>query len=252
MRIARAIRNVAIVLVAVTLAAALVLYVQAARVPAYYRPAQLSAEQKNSAVKEFWSKVQDFGNDAQNAEPYEWSVSGEQLNRYLASADEIASSTPVGEPGQVYRQLHAAGLAEPAVHLGEGTVTLMVRSREHQKILSAELALDMTDAGRLRVRLVAARIGCLALPSSWVDHRLDEVKRLLPAGPRPDLRQAGISGLSAQDVAAVLGRVLAAVGEEPIPPELTWPINRKRVRIADVRIRDGRLTLRVVPIDRRR
>ena len=249
MRLGRTIWKTAVVLLAAGLLAALLLYIQASRIPGEYRPAQLSADQKNQAVKEFWSKVQDFGNDAQGHLPYEWSVSEEQLNRYLASADEIASSTPSGVPGRVYRELDDAHLAAPAVHLGQGTVTLMVRSQEYQKILSAEIGLAIAD-GKLAARMGDARVGCLALPPSWVKRRLEEVKRMLPRGGRTDLRQAGLSGLSAQDVAAVIARVLEAVDENPISAEITWPVNRKRVRIDSVEIRDGRLMVRVTPIDR--
>ena len=153
MRIGRAIRWFLICTLSLVGLSAVVMYVQASRIPADYLPVQLSARQKHQAVKEFWSKVQEFGNSTQMNEPFEWSVGQTELNRYLASMDEIAASTPSGEPGTVYREMEKAGLAEPAIALHDGVLTLMVRSKEHAKILSVDVSFALTDDKKLRVKL---------------------------------------------------------------------------------------------------
>jgi len=232
-----------------------VLYVQASRIPARYRPAQLTAAEKQRAAKEFYSRiVNEFGNDAQRNEPYEWSVSEEQFNAWLASMDEIASKTHTGKPGQVYKAMAQAGLAGPAVALRDGVMTLMMRSTKHQKILSVDIAFTFTPEKKLRLQVRGLRLGRLAVPDSLVRSRLEELKRLSSSaardGPAGRSRRATMAGVSSDDVAAVLGAVLAAIDEEPIRPELTWPVNKKRVRIERIEIAGGMLRLHVTPVGR--
>jgi hypothetical protein len=217
----------------------------------------LTAQEKNLAVKEFWAKLQAFGNAAQASDRFIWSLGQDQLNRYLASMDEIASTTPSGKPGEVYRGMETLGLTDPVVALHDNLLTLMVHSRSHDKVFSVDLSFSFETDEKLRVRLTEARVGRLSLPNAWVQGRLDKVKKLLASDEDGNERtmwrssKEGFTCLSAEDVASVLGSVLAAIDEEPISPELTWPVNKKRVRIENVEIGEGFLQLRVLPMGRK-
>lgn len=235
------------------------LYIQASRIPTEYRPAQLSAEQRERAADEFWNHkiLDEFGNAAQKNEAFDWAMSGEQLNRYLAAMDEIAAKTPSVKPGVVYRGLEKVSLAEPAAALRDGILTLMVRSKRYDKVLSVDVSFSFTPDGRLCVRLGEARVGRLTLPDFWVQGQLKRLKHLIPAegwangeGTERSVRRA-LAGLSSRDVALVLGAVLSGINEEPIAAELTWPVNKKHVRIEAVEIAGGMLRLHVVPIGRK-
>ncbi len=227
-------------------------YVQSIRIPGNYRPSRLSTDQKTKTVKEFWSKVQDFGNAAQRNDPYEWSVKRVQLNRFLAAMDEIAASTPSGESGRVHRAMAEAGLTEPAIDLADGSMTLMVRSTEYNRIISADLAFSINGQGRLVGTLSAMRLGRLPLPRWLVQERLGQIKALLSVddehGDQGEGR--GMAGLSAGDMVRLLGEILGGIDGTPIKAELTWPLKKKRVRIDQIEINEKRLKLQVVPIGR--
>ncbi len=259
MHASRVFKRFLLTVVAALILAGGVLYIQASRIPVEYRPAQLSAEQRQQAVDEFWNQkiLDEFGNATQRNEPFDWALSAEQLNRYLAAMDEIAAKTPMVKSGTIYRGLEKAGLAEPAAAMGDGVLTLMVRSKEYDKVLSVDLSFRFTDDGRLRVRLGEARVGRLTLPDFWVRGRLERLKEMLPTKGWADKDSAGgsdsrrLMGIPSQDVAMVLTNVLAAINEEPIRTELTWPIKKKRVRIEAIEIADNSLRMHVVPIRRK-
>ena len=71
----------------------------------------------------------------------------------FAIADEIAASRPSGKAGEVYRAMEKAGFIDPAVSLGDGILTVMVRSKEYDKVLSADVSFSFTADRKLRVRL---------------------------------------------------------------------------------------------------
>ena len=258
MRAGKVIKLSLAAVVAAFLLAAGLLYVQISRIPANYRPVRLTAAQKDQTAKDFWNSVLDFANAAQKNESFEWPVSQLELNRYLAAMDEIAAKPPSGKHGRVYRALEEARLAEPTVSLHNGILTLMVRSKEHNKVLSADVSFSFTGDKTLCVRLVGVRVGRLTLPISWGQSQLEEIKRLVPMknrlkgndSERLDGREP--SGLSSQDLALVLEAILAGIDEEPISTELTWPVNKKRVQIEGIEISDGALRLHATPIGRKR
>ena len=172
------------------------------------------------------------------------------------SIGEIAANAPSVEPGTVYRAFDRAGLAEPAVSMKEGILRLMIRSKEHGKVLSLDVAFAFTPDKMLHVRLDGARIGRLALPDFVVQDRLDQLKAMLPVrenekGETEHAGENGVTGLLSEDLGILLGRVFSAIDREPIPTELTWPVKEKRVRIEAVEITGGVLRLYVVPIDRK-
>ncbi len=225
-------------------------YVQASRVPDDYRPARLNSDQRRETIRDFGKQLQYFVRESQKGQAFELSVSQGLLNDYLGSMDEIASHMPGDiEPGRADEVMRRAGVADPAVALQDDAVVLMVRSTEHNKVLSVELAMSMADDGRLRVRMGEARIGRLAVPAELGRRALGKLKRALrrrAARNTPETPET-LAGLSAHDMGVVLSSVIGAIDEDPIPVE--WEFERRRMRIAGIRITAERLVLSVEPVE---
>jgi len=248
----KTVKRVVVVFLAAVVAAAAMIYVQAGRIPSLYKPAILTPDQRKRAAKEFLNRkiLDEFGNAAQRNEPFEWVISEGELNRYLASIDEIAAGAPSVRQGTVMCAMADAGLAGPAVALRDGKVTLMARSITHEKVLSADVGFRFDADRKLAATLLAARLGRLALPDAVVRDRIDALKKLLApvADSHHDDRSNGLVGVSALDIGQILRAVLTAIDSEPIPTDFTWRISRRRVRVADITIADGLLRLHIVPV----
>jgi hypothetical protein len=233
------------------LAVAGVLYLLACWVPGGYRPARLSRQDREAAMQHFrrW-QVMEFSNVGQENKPFTWSISQDDLNRYLGSMDEIAVEGGA-KPGSVDAVMRKVAVTEPAVELDNGQVRLMVHSTRYEKIVSAALAFEFTPGGKLRVSLAGVKVGQLPVPSSLVREQVEKLKQALA---RPLRSQAGTEGplaggSSSADLGKLLGRVIAAIDGEPIDAELSWRIHtRKRVRIDRIDIEGGVLRLHVVPV----
>jgi len=251
MRIRRAIRKTLLTLTALAALGGVVLYLLASWVPGDYRPARLGRDERHLATRHFYNRVFDFINDGETVRPFTWSVDEEWLNRSLTSMDEIAYQRG-GERGQVLRLMERARLAEPAVALRDGEMRLMVRSIEHDKVLSATLRFDFSPPDRMEVRLAGTRIGCLPVPMFLVRERVERLKetivqRLLSAA-EGDHADEAVADPRTADVGKVLAGVVAAIDGRPIDPVVTWRLHsRKRVRIDRIDITDGKLNLHVVP-----
>lgn len=250
-------------LLGVLLLVAGVLYYLASSAPAEYRPANLTAEQRKQVARKFADHFLDkFNGVVQKTVPGQWHITQDQLNWYLASLDEIAASRPGGHRSDVNRQLDVAGLAAPAAKLHDGVLTLMIRAKEYNKVISADIAFVSADDGKLQVKLVAARVGNLTVPKSFVGDRLGELKASLAERekrrreerqelPRnDDRRRATVKGPSFEDVQKILTGVISAIDEPPMQPEFVWPIGRKRVRIDKVEITEKQATLHITPLGR--
>lgn len=245
--------RVLLVLVLLVVLAGLVLYVLASRPPASYQPAQLTQKEKEQSARQFVSHISDFNNKAQRNEAFEWQITQEQLNDYLASADEIAANRLGGRRGEVRQAMESVGLADPAVAMSDGVLTLLVRSSAYDKVVSADLAFRFTPDGKLGIRLTQTRIGQLPVPDRFLRQQLQRLKEQI----RLDQQKHGESTAAAtspadssEDVGRLLAAVIAAIDEEPITPELVGGLNHKKVRIEDLRITTGKLTVRAVPIER--
>ena len=245
--------RILLILVLLVVLAGVVLYVLASRPPADYHPAQLTQKEKEQSARQFVSHISDFNNKAQKNEAFEWQITQEQLNSYLASADEIAANRLGGRRGEVRQALESAGLADPAVAMTDGVLTLLVRSSKHDKVVAADLAFRFTPDGRLAIRLTQTRIGQLPVPDRFLREQLQTVKEQLRRDqqkPVEPAAQASGPGDSSEDVGRLIGAVIAAIDEEPITPELVGGLNHKKVRIEDLRLTPGKLTVRAVPIER--
>lgn len=246
MRVWKTAKWVAVFLVVALVGTAAVLYVLASRIPSEYRPTRLTQQQKEDAAYEFVNRklIRELSNPAQEQLPFDWSITEDEINRYVASMDEIAWLGLDWEPGRMQGQLDEAGLAEPAVSLGDGTLTLMVRDTNRQKVLSVTLVPE-EDEGRLGFRLVGARVGQLSVPRSIVAGQIEQLQR--------QLAEEHLNDEDAEPGAPVeqFGRMLAGLlaGDDPqVEPVFTAGINRRRVRVSEVAIADKKLTLRLEPV----
>ncbi len=246
MRVWKSAKWVLVFLVVALAGAAGVLYVLASRVPAEYRPIRLSQQHKQEAAYDFVNRklIRELSNPAQESRPFDWSITEDEINRFLASMDEIAWLGMGWEPGQMQGRLDGAGLAEPAVLLGEGTLTLMLRETRRQKVLSVTLAAEQTD-DHIGFRLDGARVGRLAVPSSAVAGQVEQLRRqLAEADPIDEDNDKPVEQF---------GRLLAGLlaGEDArVEPVFTGGINRRRLRVSEMTIADKQLTLRLEPVRR--
>ena len=253
MPIGRTVRRTSLVAVALLLAAALVVYLLASRVPDDYRPSRQGRAQRDAAMRTFLrDQVMGFTNEGEKNVPYAWSVDERSLNEYLDAADEIAVRGG-GQAGVIHRVASRLGLRDPAIALDDGVMKLMVRSTRHEKIVSVLLRFDSTPGKKLRVRVAGVRVGRVPVPAALVRGKIEQlgrtVTRRLRADPDPEPEQVG--GVSSLAVGRMLGQVIAAIDGEPIDTELSWKkTTRKRVRVERVEIDDGKLTLYVVPVGR--
>ena len=251
----KTLKRSALGLLGLLLIVGVVLYVQANLVPSAYRPADLAPEQREAQADHFIDQIATLYNHSQRFEPYEWVITQDQLNAYLASMDEIASAFPGGAtPGQIDRTMQEAGLSKPAVSMRDGVLTLMVRSTSHDKILSVGLRFSHPQPDRLEVRLASTRVGRLGLPHSAAQQALAQLKDGVRKWAARDRRgraspgrSAGGLGLSPSDIGAALASVIGAIDERPV--STVCEIDGKRVRIAALNIRNAHVTLRIEPVD---
>ena len=227
-------------LVAIMVAAGL-LYIQAGRIPDNYRPLRLSEKETRIATENFARHIaQGFGNKVKMVKPFEWSITQQSANSYLASIDEIAFSLPNGvKRGHINNEMDKLGLADPALAFDDGKVTLMIRSTKFNKILSAEIAVTLVEGGKLKFSLNATRIGKLRVPSSFLTDMLTTLAEKL-------------SGKRGDDISETLAELLNAIGGEPISPPDAWRIQGVRVALDAVTVDDGALKLKVRPIPPKR
>ena len=249
MRLGRTIRRAALILVAVIAAGAAVLYLLVSRVPGGYGPVHLGADEKDKAMGQFRRRIMDFNNDGQRNEAFTWSLTEEEINRYLEAADEIAVEQGA-KPGAVPQALHKAGLSDLSVSLRDGALRLMARSTKYQKIISVRVSHRFDEAGKLYVGVEGLRVGLLPVPASFLREKVEAIRSALARSVRGGKgKSSGPTGLSAQDADEVARHILAALDGQPINTEVTWRISaRKRVRIERIEIADGKLTLHVVPV----
>ena len=217
------------------------LYLCASGVPREYAYQPLSRPQRRQAATDFYNRLAEFNRHAQDTQPFRWSLSGERINRYLASMEEIAAIRPGHRAGSVLYALHEAGVADPAVALDNGRLRLMLRLTEHHKILSLTLGVEFTSDRRLRVKLIEAAIGTLTVPETLVRDRLTALRTSLAR--RTDDDGAPSADDPTGRVVSVLATILQAIDQEPITPVGTW--DQRRIRVHNITITPGDITLHV-------
>jgi hypothetical protein len=210
----------------------------------------MTPQDKQEAAGQFYSRLMDFGNRLERNEPFTWEIKSDELNDILASLDEIAEKAQEGKAREVRAVMDRIGIDEPVVALNEGVMTVMVRSARFNKVLSGDVRVAFTPEGRLSARMAGARVGRLPLPldatRGWLGTLKEALGRRLAESKTPATAPK-VAGMSSEDVAGILGGIVSVIDGEPISPEFTWPVNHIRVRVEDIQIHKGSMTLKVRP-----
>ena len=246
MRIKQLIRRLAVLLATAAIAGG-ALYLLAIRIPCYYKPLRLSAAEQEDGMRHFVNHISRFCSRAGAGKAFTWALTADQANEYLASMDAIAALP--GRPLHPSARLAEAGFEDPALAMRDGVLTIAMRSRRHNKILSLDLRFESNDAGELTARIAAARIGSLPVPRGLLDEHIRQARhelhrRLAAASARPDDR---VGPIRLDELTAVLRRLMEMTDGKYVRPVVVSPIGRHRVVIQDIEISDGRLTLRCRP-----
>ena len=189
-------------------------------------------------------------NGFEDVKPFVHEVRQDDLNEYLASLDEIAflglSPSEVGQKsGRVREAMDKVGLADPSVKIGDGVLTLMVRTKSSNKILSLDLELRLTDK-ECFPKIGQVRIGHMPLPRGFVKESL----RLLRDTLLLRVAEKKESGRKL-DLDLILAEVLiAAIEEKTVSTEIRI-IKKKPKRIQRLDIEEGTLKIHFVPIARK-
>ncbi len=252
------------------------MYLLASLRPSNYHPAYyLSGSEKqivaNAFVQEAYVK---FQNKAGENKPFTWTFTQERLNEYLASMDEIVANAPGHEPGEVYSAMDRYALAAPAVALDDGKITLMVRSQRYDKILSAEFSFSLSTLPQtrsrpaaidgsienrqvLRVSLSGVRVGNLPIPKTFVKDYLERAQqslakdRLFSSDHLLNSRRANPLQSGMNQLIEFISSIILVVDGGAVEPVLIFPDahgRTRRVKIDELEIDNGKLTLHVVPV----
>lgn len=235
----------------------MIAYLLTSRIPGDYKPAHLSQDQRRQVATTFINDIITFDNLTQQNKMFEWSITDEQANRYLACMDEIAvlRPRPNDKPAGIREGMDRAGFVQPAVAFDDGIVTFMVRATEHSKVISVDVRLGLVNEDEFEARITGVRVGSLPVPISVVRERLESLRGLISDGKLSGWessaarsRKRTLTGRSIEHVANVLAVVLGGVNGTPIPAEGIWPGRKKLLRVESIDVRDNRLTLRIRPI----
>lgn len=257
MKLRKVIRWTILLIVLLTAVLAAAVYLLAAAIPPQYQPVQLDPDQRRDvATQKFLPRMADFSNGAQDVTPFDWSVTEKDLNLYLASMEEIRTLQFGRNPGQIERAMARAGIAEPAVRLHDGLLTVMARSTQYNKVISADIAFQFSQPGKVHMRLAGVRVGRLPVPEKYIHETLADLRRQLQARleGKPSSSTAPRDNHEDDDERDVVTKLLKsmsqALNDEPVESEFRWPLNKRWVRIDSVKIEDGTLTLHVTPTRR--
>ncbi len=222
--------------------------------PSQYSPARLDYEERSVAAKQFYRQMMDFDDLAQSNVPFAFTFTAEQLNRYLASVDEIAALLPEGQAGRVQEMMRAAHLHGPAVAIERGRLMLMVQAGKRGVVVSIDLVPVLDERGRLVVRLGALGAGRLRVPQSLIHTAIERTRdRLLElrAAQREETDvPGGLAQAELSDVAAnyAMRMIVAALDGRPIEPEGRY--RRHRIRLTGIDLAAERVTVHIVPVPR--
>jgi hypothetical protein len=248
MRTRRLILRLVLLLLVVALLAGSLLYGLASRVPAEYRRARRRAVSTAVGKRDFGEVASEFFRVAGAGRPFTWSVTADEVNYYLASADELASYG-TAEPVSPLRRLERSGFAGPAVAMDDGVLTLMIESREHHKVLSVDLAFVFEKDGRVRAEIRAARVGAAPVPERLIRGQVAELRRRLTAMLSDVQDDAAALDPASATAVRVLRGVVAMLDGEAVRPGFVWDDGAAEhpLLVTGIHIDDGRLTVHLTP-----
>ena len=223
-----------------------IVFLVASSVPPAYLPYRLNHKEQKDAAKHFVDKHGFvFLNKVMENQPFTHSITESDLNMYLAALDEIAFLR-LGKQGakqkseQVLYAMDKAGMVDPVVKIDNNILTMMVRWKGINKVISLDLLFEFDDDDRMGVVLDQVRVGRMPVPQSIINDSLTALKEA--ARNRPKTEE-----VAPEDLDALLAAILGAIGEEPIPATIRF--SRKRLRrIRNVELEDGVIKIHVVPV----
>lgn len=216
------------------------------RDPADYRPRRLDEAGQDVAMRAFFSQIQDFGNDAGAGKPFQWKLTDEQANSYLAGMDAVAAITD--RPVRPLEVMRRHGFDDPAVAMHEGYLTLMVHAIAQDKVISIDLRPEYNDQGQVTMHVAGVRVGVVPVPEAAVREGRDKlveqlVTRLSRTDPGGDVK---IGSVSLGKMAQVLAGVMDMLNGKYVRPELVWPLGKHHVLVEKIELHEGSLALHVI------
>jgi hypothetical protein len=187
--------------------------------PAWYQPAAIDRAQLPADRAALADLIEDIGVALNAGESCTFTLTADQINRWITARDEIWPDTRVAlEP-----------LRDPQVALRPGKVILAATAARAglrgvvSIVLGAEVAGD-----EIRVRVRGTRLGRCPLPRKPLERLIHSVTRL---------------------------DVVRAAADEPytliVDNRGVWPNGRRRYRVAELDLQEGQVTVRLEPLARR-
>ncbi|MEN6506228.1 MAG: hypothetical protein ABFD92_16965 [Planctomycetaceae bacterium] len=239
-------------------------YVLASLLPKNYQPERLCEYDKHQVTMAFYNNViETFANHSRSREPFSVTYTQKEVNQYLASIDAIVGARPnkanvKTQYGSVYALLARAGLADPAVNFAPGVLTVMIRSQQFDKMLSAAITFNFDENRQLHVGMSGAYVGRLRVPDWFVRDRLMALKPLLQkelqkiesATSQPTKnRGVGMIGFSTAEIGTAIAAAITAIDEKPIS-SAGLTSKGSRIRITAIDVEEGKITLHFSPVSR--
>lgn len=216
-------------------------------VPGDYQPMSLSPSDQETVMRQFVKHtVEDFLNPAGAGGDFQWTLTEEQANAYLASMDAIASQAP--RPVQPSKALAELNLSDPMIKIRQGRLTLMIFSTRYNRLLNVDFSPQVDAKGSFRLRVVTVRVGRMPLPRILWQDRLEEVRRRLLqqlSGAQADTSQRSEQPIGR--LAELLGGMVGAMNGQEVPARIS--LSRRQVEVRSIEMVTGLLTVhcRAVP-----
>ncbi|MBI4580150.1 MAG: hypothetical protein HY718_10640 [Planctomycetes bacterium] len=217
-------------LLAIVLATAGGLWLAFQHVPAWYRPVEIAPDQMQ-AVRDDLVRVQSaFGEHlALASEPFEYRISQDQINSWLAAREDI---------WPLSREWLPPGVSEPFVTIDPAGIRLAAACRygSVQTVLSARVMVR-ADENQVHFQVIETHSGSLPVPRGWLRDRLASV-------PPPAEFPWAANGRGDGDPASVAD-VLEGVS---VPNTGVWWEPKRPYRVIAVRLEDGAIVLAIRPL----
>jgi hypothetical protein len=214
--------------------------------PDEWQPYQLrNADQRLVANRFATRTINELVNGLRDVRPFAFTIHEEEMNEYLASLDEIAflaySREEVGrKSSELVAAMDKIGIADPVVDMRPGALSILVRTKNGNKIISMDLRFSFADGERMFVTLEGVRLGRLPVPRMLVSGSLEQLRNVMGRG------KGSVDESSVQDLDLIIGSLIRGIGGEPLPTRLPVVKSRPK-RIRDIEIADGKLTIHFVP-----
>ena len=227
------------------------------KIPEWYKPFALSAEQVEALAHRAENQIARVNNMAGRAHA-------------LESAARQGATAPTTVPSEQLRfredELNALFLkwtapdrdridkylADPQIHLQDGTIIVAGTMKDLDKVISIHLEPSIDSEGRLDLGLSAVYTGQLLIPSWALSQQIDKVDAALEQYLPIWQQDAALSPHGGSNEASV-DATLAKLALDALHHELSPPYFFLRyvdpVRLTDVQVTDGEITLTVQPLD---